>query len=81
MKRFYTESGILVCEWEEFEQSILFGKHGLKFTPEQWKNRKIGRTKLKPEDRMAMILVLENIRHERENAERKGTKRTKRSKQ
>lgn len=81
MKRFYTESGILVCEWEEFEQSILFGKHGLKFTPEQWKNRKIGRTKLKPEDRMAMLLVLENIRHERENAERKGTKRTKRSKQ
>lgn len=77
MKRFYTESGILVCEWEEFEQSILFGKHGLKFTPEQWKNRKIGRTKLKPEDRMAMLLVLENIRHDRENAERKITKRTK----
>lgn len=77
MKRFYTESGILVCEWEEFEQSILFGKHGLKFTPEQWKNRKIGRTKLKPEDRMAMLLVLENIRHERENAERKIAKRTK----
>lgn len=81
MKRFYKESGILVCEWEEFEQSILFGKHGLKFTPEQWKNRKIGRTKLKPEDRMAMLLVLENIRHERENAGRKITKRTKRSKQ
>lgn len=77
MKRFYTESGILVCEWEEFEQSILFGKHGLKFTPEQWKNRKIGRTKLKPEDRMAMLLVLENIRHDRENAERKIAKRTK----
>ena len=81
MKRFYKESGILVCEWEEFEQSILFGKHGLKFTPEQWKNRKIGRTKLKPEDRMAMLLVLENIRHERENAGRNITKRTKRSKQ
>lgn len=65
MKRFYKESGILVCEWEEFEQSILFCKHGFKFTPEQWKNRKIGRTKLKPEDRIAMIYVLEKIRKER----------------
>lgn len=65
MKRFYTESGILVCEWDEFEQSILFGKHGFKFTREQWKNRKIGRTKLKPEQRIAMIHVLEKIRKER----------------
>lgn len=62
MKRFYTESGILVCEWEEFESSILFGKHGFKFTPEQWKNRKIGRTKLKPEERIAMMHVLGKIR-------------------
>ena len=65
MKRFYKESGILVCEWEEFESSILFGKHGFKFTPEQWKNRKIGRTKLKPEDRIAMICVLGKIRAEK----------------
>ena len=65
MKRFYTESGILVCEWDEFDQSILFGKHGFKFTREQWKNRKIGRTKLKPEQRIAMIHVLEKIRKER----------------
>lgn len=66
MKRFYKESGILVCEWEEFESSILFGKHGFKFTPEQWKNRKIGRTKLKPEDRIAMMHVLEKIRAEKQ---------------
>lgn len=65
MKRFYTESGILVCEWEDFVQSILFGKHGFKFTQEQWKNRKNGRTKLKPEERIAMIHVLEKIRKDR----------------
>lgn len=62
MKRFYKESGILVCEWEDFERSILFGNHGFKFTPEQWKNRKIGRTKLKPEERIAMMHVLGKIR-------------------
>lgn len=62
MKRFYTESGILVCEWDDFEQSILFGKHGLKFTPEQWKNRKIGRTKVTDSERLAMITVLKKIR-------------------
>lgn len=71
MKRFYTESGILVCEWDDFEQSILFGKHGFKFTREQWKNRKIGRTKLKPEQRIAMLLVLEKIRKERAKEEEK----------
>lgn len=76
MKRFYTESGILVCEWEEFEQSILFGKHGFKFTPEQWKNRKIGRTKLKPEDRISMIHVLSALRKERARKERKLKKST-----
>ena len=66
MKRFYKESGILVCEWEDFENSILFCKHGFKFTPEQWKNRKIGRTKLKPEDRIAMMHVLDKIRAEKQ---------------
>ena len=70
MKRFYKESGIMICEWDDFEQSILFGKHGFKFTPEQWKNRKIGRTKLKPEDRIAMLLVLEKIRSVRKKQEK-----------
>lgn len=64
MKRFYTESGIMICEWESFERSILFGSHGFKMTPEQWKNRRIGRTKLKDEERIAMIHVLELIRKE-----------------
>ena len=77
MKRFYKESGIMICEWDDFEQSILFGKHGFKFTPEQWKNRKIGRTKLKPEDRIAMLLVLEKIRKERAKEARKAKKSTK----
>lgn len=62
MKRFYKESGILVLEWEEFERSILQGTHGFMFSSEQWKNRKIGRTALKPEERIAMIYVLEKIR-------------------
>ena len=77
MKRFYKESGIMICEWDDFEQSILFVKHGFKFTPEQWKNRKIGRTKLKPEDRIAMLLVLEKIRKERAKEARKAKKSTK----
>ena len=62
MKRFYIESGIMICEWDCFERSIIFGTHGFKFTPEQWKNRKIGRTKLRDEERIAMIHVLELIR-------------------
>lgn len=62
MKRFYKESGILVLEWEEFERSILQGTHGFMFSSEQWKNRRIGRTALKPEERIAMIYVLEKIR-------------------
>lgn len=66
MKRFYEESGMLVCEREKFENSILLGKHGFKFTSEQWKNRKIGRTKLKPEDRIAMMHVLEKIRADKQ---------------
>lgn len=64
MKRFYTESGIMICEWESFERSILFGSHGFKMTPEQWKNRRIGRTKLKDEERIAMIQVLTQLRKE-----------------
>ena len=62
MKRFYKESGIMVCEWEAFERSILFGQHGFALTVEQWKNRKIGRTKLKESERIAMIEVLRRIR-------------------
>lgn len=62
MKRFYKESGIMICEWDDFEQSILLNKDGFQFTPEQWKNRRIGRTKLKPEERIAMMQVLEKIR-------------------
>lgn len=62
MKRFYKESGIMVCEWEAFERSILFGLHGFALTAEQWKNRKIGRTKLKESERIAMIEVLRKIR-------------------
>jgi hypothetical protein len=64
MKRFYTESGIMICEWESFERSIIFGSHGFKMTPEQWKNRRIGRTKLKDEERIAMIQVLTQLRKE-----------------
>lgn len=66
MKEFYKQSGILVIEWEEFERSILQGTHGLMFSAEQWKNRRIGRTRLKPEERIAMIHVLEKIRESKE---------------
>lgn len=62
MKQFYRESGILVLEWEEFERSILQGTHGFMFSSEQWKNRRLGRTNLKPQERIAMIHVLEKIR-------------------
>lgn len=62
MKQFYKESGILVLEWEEFERSILQGTHGFMFSSEQWKNRRLGRTHLKPQERIAMIHVLEKIR-------------------
>lgn len=64
MKRFYTESRIMKYEWDSFERSILLGLHGFKMTPEQWKNRRIGRTKLKDEERIAMMHVLEKIRKE-----------------
>lgn len=69
MKQFYIKSGIKVCEWDEFEQSILFNKHGFQFSPEQWKNRKIGRTKVKPGERIAMTQVLEKIREEKKRLE------------
>ena len=75
MKQFYIQSGIMICEWQSFEQSILFGKHGFKFTPEQWKNRKIGRTKLRDEERIAMIHVLELIRKDNRKKEDHDTTR------
>ena len=52
----------MICEWEAFERSILFGQHGFALTAEQWKNRKIGRTKLKDHERVAMMEVLRRIR-------------------
>ena len=62
MKRFYKESGMLVCEYEEFERNLLLGTYGFKLTSEQWKNRRNGRTKVKPEERIAMQHILIMIR-------------------
>lgn len=62
MKRFYKESGMLVCEFEEFERSLLLGTYGFKLSAEQWKNRRTGRTKVKPEERIAMQHILDMIR-------------------
>lgn len=62
MKEFYKQSGILVLEWDEFEMALLQGTYGFAFSSEQWKNRRIGRTAVKPEERIAMIHVLEKIR-------------------
>lgn len=62
MKRFYIESGIKVCEWEDFEKRILDQSLEFHFTPEQWKNRKQGRTRIKPEERLAMMATVEEIR-------------------
>lgn len=62
MKRFYTESGIKVCEWDEFEKRILDKTQELHFTPEQWKNRKQGRTRIKPHERLAMMAIVEDMR-------------------
>lgn len=62
MKRFYIESGIKVCEWEEFEKRILDISRDFHFTTEQWKNRKQGRTHIKPQDRLAMMAIVEEIR-------------------
>lgn len=70
MKKFYELSGILVCEWEIFEHSILTGKHGVKYTQEQWKNRRLGRTRLRDYERVAMINALHKIRLEERKKKR-----------
>lgn len=62
MKRFYIESGIKVCEWEEFEKRILDISQEFHFTTEQWKNRRQGRTHIKPQERLAMMAIVEEIR-------------------
>lgn len=62
MKRFYIESGIKVCEWEEFEKRILDISQEFHFTPEQWRNRRQGRTRIKPQERLAMMAIVEEIR-------------------
>lgn len=67
MKRFYIESGIKVCEWEEFEKRILDISQEFHFTTEQWKNRKQGRTRIKPQERLAMMAIVEEIRNNKFN--------------
>lgn len=62
MKQFYIESGIKVCEWEKFEELLLDQQREFHFTPEQWKNRKGGRTKTQPSERLAMMAIVEEIR-------------------
>lgn len=62
MKRFYIESGIKVCEWEEFEKRILDQSQEFHFTTEQWRNRRQGRTRLKPQERIAMMSIVEEMR-------------------
>lgn len=62
MKRFYIESGIKVCEWDEFEKRILDQAREFHFTPEQWKNRRQGRTHIKPQERLAMMAIVEDMR-------------------
>lgn len=62
MKRFYIESGIKVAEWEKFEKRILDTSQEFHFTTEQWKNRKQGRTHIKPQERLAMMAIVEEIR-------------------
>lgn len=62
MKRFYIESGIKVCEWEEFEKRILDISQEFHFTQEQWRNRRQGRTQLKPQERIAMMSIVEEMR-------------------
>ena len=66
MKRFYTESGIKVCEWENFEKRILDTSQEFHFTTEQWKNRKHGRTHIKPQERLAMMAIVEENRKQPE---------------
>lgn len=62
MKRFYIESEIKVCEWEEFEKRILDQSQEFHFTHEQWKNRRQGRTHIKPQERLAMMAIVEDMR-------------------
>lgn len=62
MKRFYIESGIKVCEYEEFEKRILDQTQEFHFTSEQWKNRRQGRTHIKPQERLAMMAIVEDMR-------------------
>lgn len=62
MKRFYIESGIKKVEWEEFEKRILDISQEFHFTPEQWRNRRRGRTQLKPQERIAMMSIVEEMR-------------------
>lgn len=66
MKRFYIESGLKVCEWEEFEKRLLDQSQEFHFTAEQWKNRRYGRTQIYPQERIAMMAIVEEIRKRQE---------------
>ena len=63
MKRFYTESGIRVCEWDQFEKILLDKTREFHFTQEQWRNRKSARTHVKPQERLAMMAIVNEIRN------------------
>lgn len=63
MKRFYLESGIRVCEWEQFEEILLDKTREFHFTQEQWRNRKSSRTHIKPQERLAMMAIVNEIRN------------------
>lgn len=62
MDSFYKESGIMVCEWEAFENLLLDTSRDFHFTKEQWKNRRLGRTQLTSSERIAMMNTLNEIR-------------------
>lgn len=62
MKRFYIESGIQIAEWEKFENLILDQTREFHFTQEQWKNRRTGRTQITPQERIAMMSIVEEMR-------------------
>lgn len=62
MKQFYIESRITKYEWDKFEELLLDQQREFHFTPEQWKNRKRGRTKIQASERLAMIAIVEEIR-------------------
>ena len=63
MKRFYLESGIRVAEWEEFEKRLLDQQQEFHFTQEQWRNRRSARTHIKPQERLAMMAIVNEIRN------------------